>query len=379
MSAIAEHLDRFDEMAANPKAQLDEYLAQGKKAIGCFPYYVPEELVHAAGMVPFGVWGAEGTINAAKEYFAPFYCTIAQMGLELALTGKLKGLSGAIVPSMCDTLRPLTQNFRSGVKDIPMIFLAHPQNRKPEYGIAFARSQYENVKKQLEEIAGVPITDEALSASIEVYNASRAARRAFVRLAGQHPEAVTARQRSAVLKSAYFMLKEEHTALLQELNRELEALPQSQWTGSKVFTSGILADNKNLLQIFEEHGMAIAADDVAQESRSFRVDVPQNSDPLLALAMQFAQQDHDPLLYDPAIDQRPVYVAKLAKESGAKGAVILMMQFCDPEEMEYPSLKKAFDEAGIPSVLIGYDQQMQDFGQARTQLQAFADVMAANA
>ena len=44
--------------------------------------------------------------------------------------------------------------------------------------------------------------------------------------------------------------------------------------------------------------------------------------------------------------------------------------------MEYPYLKKALDDAGIPHIKIGVGQQMRDFGQARTALQAFADVLA---
>lgn len=49
------------------------------------------------------------------------------------------------------------------------------------------------------------------------------------------------------------------------------------------------------------------------------------------------------------------------------------MQFCDPEELEYPSLRKALDEVGLPHIKFGFDQQMVDFGQARTSLQAFAE------
>jgi benzoyl-CoA reductase/2-hydroxyglutaryl-CoA dehydratase subunit BcrC/BadD/HgdB len=79
MARFEELLTQFVQAADNPRAQMDRYIAQGKKVIGCFPYYVPEELVHAAGMVPFGIWGAEGTIKAAKKYFPPFYCTVAQM------------------------------------------------------------------------------------------------------------------------------------------------------------------------------------------------------------------------------------------------------------------------------------------------------------
>lgn len=375
MTEIKELLSRFQEVASNPDERLQGYIKEGKKVIGCFPYYVPEELVLAADMVPFGIWGAEGTISAAKEYFATFYCTIAQMNLEMGLTGKLKGLSGVIVPSICDTLRPLSQNFRVAVPEIPFIFVAHPQNRKKEFGVQYTKAIYSKVKKQLEEIAGHEITDAKLSAAIDIYNQSRAARRTFVRLAGEHPEAVTPVERSAVLKSSFFMTKQEHTTMLNMLNELLTKLPPSDWKGIRIFTSGILADNKNLLRILEENNLAVAADDVAAESRGIRVDVPTHSDPLYALALQFGEQDHDPILYDPELNNRPEYIINHIRSSKAKGVIVLMMQFCDPEEMEYPSLKKALEKEGIPHIIIGIDQQMRDYAQARTQIQAFADVL----
>ena len=43
--------------------------------------------------------------------------------------------------------------------------------------------------------------------------------------------------------------------------------------------------------------------------------------------------------------------------------------------MEYPYLKKALDAAQIPHIKLGIDQQMRDFGQAATAIQAFADVL----
>lgn len=369
-------LKHFEAAAINPKGQLKEYIKKGKKAIGCFPYYVPEELVHAAGMVPFGVWGSSSkTIEAAKEYFASFYCSMAQLNLEMGLDGTLDDLSGVIVTTLCDTLRPLSQNFRVAVPEIPFMFLAHPQNRREEYGIRYTISQYANIREKLEEIAGCPISDADLQASIKVYNQSRKARREFVKLAGEHPELITPSQRSAVLKSACFMLKEEHTQLLEQLNGQLSHASPSQWDGIRIMTSGIVADSPGWLKILEENHMAIVADDVAHESRGFRVDVPADPDPMRALARQFGMQNHDTILYDPEINKRPEYLVRLAKDSGARGVVILMMQFCDPEEMEYPSLKKGLKEAGIPSIVIGIDQQMKDFGQARTQIQAFADVL----
>ena len=372
-------LDEFKVKAATPKQQLAEYKAQGKKVVGVLPYYAPEELVYAAGIVPMGIWGSNNkTISRAKEYCATFYCTIAQLALEMLLDGTMDGLDGIITPTICDTLRPMSQNFRVAMGDkMSVIFLAHPQNRFEDFGLQFTGDQYTHVKKELEKIAGREITNDDIKNAIKVYNESRAARRKFVKLASDHCDVITPTKRSAVLKAFHFMLKDEYTAKLNELNAELEKLPVCDWQGTKVVTSGIICDNPALLAAFEENNIAIAADDVAHETRSFRTDVPEDADPMMALAHQFANIDYDVLLYDPksSENRRGEFVANLVKESGAQGLVLFMQQFCDPEEMEYPYLKKALNDADIPHIKLGIDQQMRDFGQARTAIQAFADVL----
>ena len=372
-------MKEFQEVAYNPGKQLASFKAAGKKVIGVLPYYAPEELVYAAGMVPMGMWGSNNkSIVRAKEYCATFYCTIAQLALEMLLDGTMDQLDGVITPTICDTLRPMSQNFRVAIGDkIPTIFLAHPQNRFAPWGMQFCVDQYTNVRKMLDKISGHEMTDEDIRNAIKVYNASRAARREFVKLANDHCDVVTPTLRSAVLKASYFMLKDAYTEKLTVLNDELKALPVCDWKGVKVVTSGIIVDNPTLLKIFEDNNIAIAADDVAHESRSFRVDAAETGDPMMALAQQFADQDYEVLLYDPASEQnrRGEYVANLVKESGAQGLILFMQQFCDPEEMEYPYLKKALDAANIPHIKLGVDQQMRDFGQASTAIQAFADVL----
>lgn len=376
-------LDEFKVKAASPKQQLAEYKAQGKKVIGVLPYYAPEELVYASGMVPMGIWGTNTkSISRAKEYCATFYCTIAQLALEMLLDGTMDDLDGIITPTICDTLRPMSQNFRVSMGEkMAVIFLAHPQNRFDDFGLQFTIDQYTHVKNELEKVCGHEITNEDIQNAIKVYNKSRAARREFVKLASEHCDVVSAVNRSAVLKAFYFMEKPEYTAKLEELNAELKALPVCDWKGTKVVTSGIICDNPKLLQIFDENQIAIAADDVAHESRSFRTDAAEDeADAMMALAKQFANIDYEVLLYDPQSEKnrRGEFVANMVKESGAQGLVLFMQQFCDPEEMEYPYLKKALESAGVPHIKLGIDQQMRDFGQAETAIQAFADVLEMN-
>ena len=372
-------LNDFKAVAEHPHRQADAYKAQGKKIIGVLPYYAPEELVYAAGMVPMGIWGSNNkNISRAKEYCATFYCTIAQLALEMLLDGTLDVLDGLITPTICDTLRPMSQNFRVAMEGkLPCIFLAHPQNRRPAFGLQFTVDQYMHVKNELEKISGEPISDEALRNAIKVYNKSRAARRKFSKLASEHCDVISAVSRSAVYRASWFMLKDEYTEKLEQLNAELEKLPAANWTGKKIVTSGIICDNPKLMQILDDNKIAIAADDVANESRPCLVDAAETGDPMMALAQQFADQDYDVLLYDEHSSQnrRADFIVKMVKDSGAQGLVLFMQQFCDPEEMEYPYLKKALNAAGIPHVKLGVDQQMRDFGQASTALQAFADVL----
>ena len=372
-------LNDFKAVAEHPHRQADAYKAQGKKIIGVLPYYAPEELVYAAGMVPMGIWGSNNkTISRAKEYCATFYCTIAQLALEMLLDGTLDVLDGLITPTICDTLRPMSQNFRVAMEGkLPCIFLAHPQNRRPAFGLQFTVDQYMHVKSELEKISGAPITDEALRNAIKVYNKSRAARRKFSKLASEHCDVISAVSRSAVYRASWFMLKDEYTEKLEQLNAELEKLPAANWTGKKIVTSGIICDNPKLMQILDDNQIAIAADDVANESRPCLVDAAETGDPMMALAQQFADQDYDVLLYDEhsSENRRADFIVKMVKESGAQGLVLFMQQFCDPEEMEYPYLKKALDAANIPHIKLGVDQQMRDFGQAATAIEAFADVL----
>jgi len=347
----------FKEISENPKRQLESCKASGKKAVGVMPYFAPEELVYAAGMMPFGMWGSnKKTISRAKEYCATFYCTIAQLDLEMMLDGTMDMLDGVITPTICDTLRPMSQNIRVAMgKKLKVIFLAHPQNRFDENGLKFTISQYTNIKNELEKISGKQISNDDIKNAINVYNDSRRARREFIKLAAEHCDVITPTKRSAVLKASWFMMKDEYTQKLNELNEELRALPVCDWQGRKVVTSGIICDNPVLLSIFEENNIVIVADDVANESRSFLVDVPENDDAMRVLALQFANQDYDVLLYDcnDNKNRRGEYITDLVKKSGADGLIIFMQQFCDPEEVEYPYLKQVLDRAGVPHIRSG--------------------------
>lgn len=375
MSDIKELLAPFAAAASNPSAQVERYVAEGKRIIGVGPYYVPEELVHAGGGVPFGVWGMVGPAVEAKKYFPPFFCSICQMTLEMGLTGKLDQLSGMMITGLCDNLRPFSQNWSAGVgSKIPMIFVSQPQNRAFPGGRQYAIDSYTEVKRDVEECLGTIIEDDDLRASIALYNEWRAAMRTFVQLAGQHPAEVSVTDRVNVINAGYYLLKDEHLPLVRALNEALAALPSSLEGYKPIVLSGIYEDIPSISAILEDNKFAIVADDLAKESRAFALRVPEEGDPVEALADGWCALKCDSVLFDPHKDHCR-RIPALAQEAGAAGVVILMAKFCDPEEYDEPITKRECKAAGVPVVTIEVDQSTETYGQARTQLETFAELI----
>lgn len=373
MSNVIKLLEQFNTIASNPKDRLDFYEAKGKKMIGCLPVYCPEELVYAADMVPFGIWGSEIEVSQSKKYFPAFICSILQTSLEMGLRGDLDQLSAVMIPILCDSLKCMGQNWKQGVKNVEFIQVAHPQNRKLEAGVEFLMAQYNKIKTRLEEISGNEITEDKLNDAIEIYNEYRKTMREFVDVAAQYPDLISPSQRNDVIKSSYFMEKSEHTKMVKELIEECKKQPMKEWDGLKVVTTGIIADSPSILKIFEENDIAIVADDIAHETRQFRTDVPGCENPVEALARQFAAMEGCSVLYDPD-KKRGDIITDQVKRHSADGVIVLMTKFCDPEEYDYPIMKKVFDQHEIPSILIEIDQQMSNYEQARTMIQTFSDM-----
>ncbi len=372
--ALENILKKFEEIAGNPEGQFKNYVDNDEKVVLCVPVYTPEEIIHSMGIVPMGAWGGDIEINEAKSYFPAFICSVMQTVLELGMKGTYDGASAIVIPALCDSLKCLGQNWKYAVKGIEFIPMTYPQNRNNDFGRKFTRDSYGRVIRDLEKVTGLKYSPEKLEESIRIYNEHNELMREFAKIAGLHPE-ISALSRSDVFKSAFFMKKEEHSELLRELLGELKSHEKHEVRRIPVVTSGILMDNENLLEIFDESGFAIAADDIAAESRQYRVDAPENGDPLDALAEKYGNMNNCSVLFD-ADKNRAAFIRDLVKDNGAEGVVYVQMKFCDPEEFDYPIIKKELDSAGIPSAFIEIDRQMENFDQARTIIETFRDSLA---
>ena len=375
MRTAKEIINEFKAIADNPRKAMDDYKKEtGKGAVGIMPVYCPEEIVHAAGYLPIGMWGAQKKhISKARTYLPPFACSIMQSVMELQLEGVYDDLEAVIFSVPCDTLKCMSQKWN---RPVPAIVFTHPQNRKIAKDAAnvFAREEFNIVKEKLEDILDVHISNKAIKNSIAVYNENRAVCREFSDVAAEYAAVVTPSDRHAVIKARWFMEKSRHTALVKELIAALKAEPAPEFKGKKIIVTGIQVEPYDVLDIFQENGFAIVADDLAQETRNFRQDVPDDDDALMALARAWNEFDGCSLATD-ANKPKGQMIIDAVKKYGADAVVVCMMKFCDPEEFDYPILLQEFEAAGVKNLYIEVDQESTAFEQVKTRIQTFAEIL----
>lgn len=375
MRTAKEIINEFKAIADNPRKAMDDYKKEtGKGAVGIMPVYCPEEIVHAAGYLPIGMWGAQKKqISKARTYLPPFACSIMQSVMELQLEGVYDDLEAVIFSVPCDTLKCMSQKWN---RPVPAIVFTHPQNRKIAKDAAnvFAREEFNIVKEKLEDILDVHISNKAIKNSIAVYNENRATCREFSDVAAEYAAVVTPSDRHAVIKARWFMEKSRHTALVKELIAALKAEPAPEFKGKKIIVTGIQVEPYDVLDIFQENGFAIVADDLAQETRNFRQDVPDDDDALMALARAWNEFDGCSLATD-ANKPKGQMIIDAVKKYGADAVVVCMMKFCDPEEFDYPILLQEFEAAGVKNLYIEIDQESTAFEQVKTRIQTFAEIL----
>lgn len=374
MTNLEDTLARLDQAARNPGLAVARAKAAGKKVVGCAPYFAPVELVHAAGMHPVELWGGGKITGTGSGYYPAFYCSLLFTLIERALDGSYDSLDAVIVPTTCDGLRNLEENWKFARPEANIIDLVQPIVRDTPESQRYFRTQLHHVARRLEEVAGAPIGERALRESFETYNRQRQAMRRFSELAAQHVDVVTPTARQAVYAAARSMAVEEHTALVQGLNTQLEARAPYAFDGVKVLLTGILVDSLPLLGMLEQNGIAVVGDLTISESARYEQDIPAKVDPYDSLAAIWQDVRGVSVALDPK-KERGDLLAQIARERGADGVVACIVKFCETEEFDVPVLQQQMARAGIPLLVLECETQEDASEQAATRIQAFAEMI----
>jgi benzoyl-CoA reductase subunit C len=350
----------------------------GRKAIGYMPIYVPREVIHAAGMLPVGVFGGGDQLEVIQgdAYYQSYICRIPRSTVELGLTGKLDCLDGMLFPSICDVIRNLSGMWQIMFKQKYVKYFDLPQNYDDSTGGQFYRHEMETLRKDLSALSGKEITAEDLKASIRVYNENRKAVRELYAYRAQKPWQAPTSEVYLVLRAGCVLPPEEHTTLIREYLTETETQKRPQRDNARVILTGSFCEQPplGLIKSIEMAGCYVVDDDFQLIHSWLLDDVSLEKDPLQALSEAFLHRSvSTSSKYDEKKADKGQFLLRQVKTRGAEGVVFAAPSFCDPALLERPMLQEILAKHKIPYTAFKYAENTGQMAPIREQAGTFAD------
>jgi benzoyl-CoA reductase subunit C len=352
--------------------------APGRKAIGYMPIYVPRELVHAAGMLPVGIFGGGDQLEVIQgdAYYQSYICRIPRSTLELGLTGRLDCLDGMLFPSICDVIRNLSGMWQILFKDKYVRYFDVPQEYHDAIGGEFYVRELESLRDDLAGLAGRPVTDDDLRASIAVYNDNRRAVRDLYACRSQKPWQAPTAEVYLVMRAGNVLPPEAHTALVREYLAAAEAEQRPKRDNARVVVTGSFCEQPplGLIKSIEMAGCYIVDDDFALVQRWLLDDVATEGNPLENLSRAFLHRSVSTASkYDERREDKGRFLLESVKRNAAEGVIFAAASFCDPALLERPMLQEVLAQHAIPYTAFKFAENTGQMAPIREQAGTFAD------
>jgi bcr-type benzoyl-CoA reductase subunit C len=341
----------------------------GRRGFGYLCTYAPLEMLHAAGFTPLRLLQLSGPVSLADAHLPSFACGLARAVSERMLTGELDFLHGVLFVHTCDTMQCMADIWRMAEPRFPVVNLSLPTVFSGDKVRDYWITELRGLARTLAATLGSAVSEDALRASIACYNQQR---HLLSRL-DQQRSRLTAQQWWSLSTAGMLMPVEEHTALLESVLAGLEGAGETAGARPALIVVGAVLDDPAVLQLLDELGGRVVADDLCTSSRYFDTMVDEHMEPFAALAERYLKRAPCPAKHA-AAQPRTQRLLRMCDDTGARGVVFVLPKFCEPHAFDYVPLTHVLDEAGVPHLLIETDISTP-VGQLRTRLQAFVEML----
>ena len=348
----------------------------GKKIVGYTCSYTPEEIIYAAGALPFRLFGTNEGIHLADANLQSYCCSLVRGILEEGLSGRLDFLDGAVFPHTCDSFQRLSDIWRINVERKFHIDLVLPVKLNTASARQYMIDVLEKFKKDLELALGVEITDAMLFEAIKTYNRIRVLMTRLYTLRAKRPEIIRGRDFHSIIKTAMIMDRKLFAKTLEEIITQMEkAFSNEIISGHKrLVLAGSVCSHPGIYDIIENAGGVVVGDDLCTGSRYFEGLLNVKDPPLVAIANRYLARPICPAKHS-GLKDRGKKIVRVVRENKADGIVFLLLKFCDPHAFDYPYIKEMLDREKIPCMLLDMEEQLPAEGQLQTRFETFIQIL----
>ena len=345
---------------------------KGKCVIGWSCTYTPEELIYAANALPVMVFGDPGDTKLADVYLPVNTCSFPRSCFNSALKGDYNYLDGFVASSSCDNRDKIFDMWRHHVK-IPYTHFVNTPHTRTERAHNFFYEEILRLKTSLEKTFEKIIPDAALKNAIQVYNENRLLLKKVYDLRRKEPPLISGVEALEIVLSSMVTSKEEHNKLLNHLLDEVSDRADPPRRGVRLFVSGSVMDNSELLKIVEAVGGSVVADDWCTGSRYFWDLVDSDSDPLRAIAKRYLNKIPSSFMLEQR--ERFRHTIDMAKQFDVEAAIIFVLKFCDTHMFDAPQLMEELKAIGLPVLYLEWEHSLSGLAQLKTRIEAFIEMV----
>ncbi len=351
----------------------------GGRAVAVYPVWAPAEVIHAAGMLPLALLGGGTSVELthADARFQSFVCSVAKSTLELGFQGLVKGVDGFVFSNICDVARNLASIYKRNFSDAFVAYLHLPQNSTSPAVTAYAASELRRLAEGFAAAFGLAVTPGALAKSIETYNVLRDRVRALYAFRIEEPQKLSTTELYALLRATTLVSPEEAIGWLDTVLAELpgrEARPRDRL---RVVVEGAFCEQPplGLLEILEEAGCYVVEDDLLLGWRWFTTDVAADGDPFAALGAAYVNQAVASSTRHESREHRSAGLLEKVRRARAGAVVFMPAKFCEPALFDYVLMKQGLERAGVPHLLVEFEEKMWTFERTRNEIETFVESM----
>lgn len=352
----------------------EQWKEKGGKVVGVITSYVPEEVIHAAGCLPWGVSGTwQDATPKASVYRPSFACLYCTHVLESVLSGELDFMAGLVTTQRDDDVKRLWDvlYYLGKPPFNHIMYLPHTRN---EITLEMWKESLLDLKQVLERWTGEMITDEKLQKSIELYNETRLLLTELYALRKREVPPLSGAEYLGITTAARIMPKEAFNAELKSLlpyikEREAGTMKQN----PRLLLISEFLDNPAYVQLVEEAGALVAMDDMDVGSKYFRGEVLDDGGDLWSsLAERYMTGPEDSRMenWDDQIEQ----LLQWCKEYHIDGVLELRQLYSFPADFRFSFLRKHLEKEGIPFMSLNREYHLAHAGMLKTRVEAFIEM-----
>jgi benzoyl-CoA reductase/2-hydroxyglutaryl-CoA dehydratase subunit BcrC/BadD/HgdB len=375
-------LAKLDYLLEERPAEIAKAKENGCKVLGYFCSYVPEEIVHAAGMIPIRLArrGKNAAVSMGNTYLSPSSCPYA-----CSCVGIKKGKRDPYFQAVdliadapaCMQMRRVVEVWEKYFS-VPVIPIAFPRKFYSKEGLVYFSESLQILASELGKITGKAVSAQALEDSIALYKRIRdGQRRLYENLKADVPK-LGWENILNVIRAGFVLDRIKYVDFLEELVNEMDQVPSAPRSSSLrlMVAGGMMAPGDDtLLNILKSLGETFIMDELCSGSRGIYGNV---SEPTLeAIGQRYLENVPCSSLPYPhkEDDPRLKHLSELIRDYRINGFVYYTLRFCDAYSFKVKQISQLVRGLGVDFIHLSSGYQESDEGQIKTRLEAFVEIL----